>query len=48
VFKTLVFVETTANRVGEKAETQTKTGEKTKVLPEHQGFSLNSCAKKGL
>jgi len=46
--KTLVFLETTVKGFGEKEENQTKTGEKTKVLPEHQGFSLNSCAKKGL
>jgi hypothetical protein len=46
--KTLVFLETTVKGLGKKEENQTKTGEKTKVLPEHQGFFLNSCAKKGL
>jgi hypothetical protein len=41
----LVFLETTVDRVGETAENQRKTREKTKVLENHV-FWLDFCAKK--
>ncbi len=41
----LVFLETTVHRVGETAENQQKTREKTKVA-ENQVFWLDFCAKK--
>ena len=41
----LVFLETTVHRVGETAENQRKTREKTKVA-ENQVFWLDFCAKK--
>ena len=42
----MVFLETNAHRVGEKAENQRKTREKSKVA-ENQMFWLDFCAKKG-
>ncbi len=42
--ESLVFLETTVHRVGEKAENQRKTREKSKVV-ENQVFWLNFCAK---
>ncbi len=43
--ESLVFLETTVQRVGEKAENQRKTREKSKVA-ENQVFWLDFCAKK--
>ncbi len=43
--ESLVFLERTVHRVGETAETQRKTREKTKVA-ENQVFWLDFCAKK--
>jgi hypothetical protein len=43
--ETLVFLETAVHRVGEKAENQRKTREKSKVA-ENQVFWLDFCAKK--
>jgi hypothetical protein len=42
--ESLVFLETTVHRVGEKAENQRKTREKSKVA-ENQVFLLDFCAK---
>jgi hypothetical protein len=43
--ESLVFLETTVHRVGEKAESQRKSREKSKVV-ENQVFWLDFCAKK--
>jgi hypothetical protein len=43
--ESLVFLETTVHRVGEKAENQRKTREKSKVS-ENQVFWLDFCVKK--
>jgi hypothetical protein len=43
--ESLVFLETTVHRVGETAENQRKTREKSKVA-ENQVFWLDFCAKK--
>jgi hypothetical protein len=42
--ESLVFLETTVHRVGERAENQRKTSEKSKVA-ENQVFWLDFCAK---
>jgi hypothetical protein len=45
--ESLVFLESIVHRVGEKAENQRKTREKSKVA-ENQVFCFNFCSKKGL